>query len=86
MKELKDKGFFIMADGTKSTDHEVSGKKKKAERSDKKEKNKKRSSAVNKSVVEKSTGRKKSVTKGGKTKKSEDDLDIHSDSAVEDSD
>lgn len=45
LKELKDKGYFILDDGTKSTDHQVSGKKK-ASKSEKKEKERKRGSAV----------------------------------------
>lgn len=45
LKDLKEKGYFLFEDGSKSTDHLVSGKKK-ASRSEKKEKTKKRGSAV----------------------------------------
>jgi hypothetical protein len=78
LKELKDKGYFIMADGTKSSEHAVAGKKKKGSRSAKKE-HKKRGlgAALNEKSGEKG---KKAAAKGGKTKKSEDDLDIESDS------
>jgi len=72
-----------MADGTKSTDHAVPGKKKKGSRSEKKE-GKKRGlgDAVNKSMRSEKSGEKgkKAGAKGGKSKKSEDDLDIESDS------
>jgi len=33
-KQLKEKGYFILGDGTKSTDYEVPGTKKKAKNSD----------------------------------------------------
>jgi len=71
-----------MADGTKSSDHAVPGKKKKGSRSDKKEPKKRGLAAVNKSMRSEKSGEKgkKAPAKGGKTKKSEDDLDIESDS------
>jgi hypothetical protein len=75
LKELSDKGYFIMADGTKSSDHQVSGKKKKAQRSEKE--SKKRSSAVNKSMRSEKSGA-KGKKAAAKTKQSEDDLDIES--------
>lgn len=89
MKEIKDKGYFIMADGTKSTDHDVPEKKKSA-KSEKKSSGK-RSSALDKSMKsnrDKSAQKKKGVAKGGKTKKSDDDLDIESEegSQVQESD
>ena len=72
-----------MADGTKSSDHAVPGKKKKGSRSDKKEPKKRGlGGSVNKSMRSEKSGEKgkKATAKGGKTKKSEDDLDIESDS------
>ena len=66
-----------MADGTKSSDHEVSEKKKRSKvaGSEKKGDKKKRSSAASKGKsAAKSTG-KKNAAKG---KQSEDDLDIES--------
>ena len=44
MKELKEKGYYIMQDGTKSTDHEIPGMKKKAGKSIKRVATKKRTS------------------------------------------
>lgn len=63
-----------MADGTKSSEVEVSGKKKRAQRTDKKSA-KKRGSAVGGKDRSKSAQKKKS---GAKSKQSEDDLDIES--------
>ncbi|CDW84813.1 UNKNOWN [Stylonychia lemnae] len=83
LKELQTKGYFIMADGTKSSDHAVVGKKKRGQRSEKKEA-KKRSSAVNKSMRSEKSGEKgKKGAAKGKSKKSDDDLDIESDSESE---
>lgn len=57
-KELQDKGYFIMADGTKSTDHEVPAKKKRASGSKKRtqEAGGKRKSVMDKSMRSKSGG------------------------------
>jgi hypothetical protein len=84
MKDLKDKGYFTMADGTKSTDHEDPAKKKKA-KSETKPGNK-RTSAVSAGKA-KSAGRPKkdlsTAKKGGKSMKSDDDLDIESEKSDE---
>ena len=88
LKDLKDKGYFMMSDGTKSTDHEVPNKKKRAKSTDKKRG--KSSTGKRKSVMDKSTdkGKKgKGVAASGKksTKKSDDeDLDIESGSGNDD--
>ena len=81
MKELKDKGYFIMADGTKSSDYEDAGKKKKAKSETKP--GKKRVSAVSVGKTAKTAkpakANKKEETKVAKSsKKSDDDLDIES--------
>ena len=89
LKELKDKGYFMMADGTKSSDHEDPAKKKKAKSETKP--GKKRSSAVS---DKKAKSAKPAPAKAGKASKkdsegSEDgDLDIESEeaSAIEASD
>eukprot|EP00347_Sterkiella_histriomuscorum_P007433 403348940 len=88
LKDLKDKGYFMMSDGTKSTDHEVPNKKKRAKSTDKKRG--KSSTGKRKSVMDKSTdkGKKgKGIAASGKksTKKSDDeDLDIESGSGNDD--
>lgn len=84
--DLKDKGYFTMADGTRSDDVDQPGKKKKAKSETKS--GKKRQSAV---VAKKETGKKQQPSgakKGGAAKsKDEDDLDIESEaSPVEESD
>ena len=87
MKEIEDKGYFVMADGSKSTDHEAPAKKK-TSRSEKKPAGK-RSSALDKSVrsgKKDKTPQKKAAA--AKTKKSDDALDIESEegSGVQESD
>ena len=81
---MKDKGYFMMSDGTKSTDHEVPNKKKRAKSTEKK--SVKSSSGKRKSVMSK--GKKgKGVGASGKksTKKSDDEeLDIESGSGNDD--
>ena len=67
-----------MADGTKSSDHEVAGKKKRAQRSEKKSATK-RGSAVDKSMRSEKSGQKaKKTGKSGTKHSEEDDLDIES--------
>lgn len=79
MKELKEKGYFTMADGTKSTDVEVPEKKKRAQRSDKKAN--KRGSALDKSTrTDRSKSAQKKSGRKDQTKQSDDDLDIESQS------
>ena len=53
-KELKDKGYFIMADGTKSTDHQVPDKKKRGYTSKKRTQDKPAAGGKRKSVMDKS--------------------------------
>lgn len=69
-KELKDKGFFILEDGTKSSDHQVQGKKKatKSEKKEAKSAVKKRGSAAAVAVTEhkKAATAKKPAGKKGK--------------------
>ncbi len=82
MKEFKEKGYFIMADGTKSSDH--APKKKKKAKSDVKPTGKKSESGIKgkKPAAAKADapkgGAKKGAAAAGKSKKSEDDLDIES--------
>ena len=77
MKELKDKGYFIMKDGSKSSDHEVPVKQKKKAAGDAKPTGKK-----SEPKIKAAKGKKEApaAKKGGakETKKSEDDLDIES--------
>lgn len=86
---MKDKGYFIMADGTKSTDHEVPAKKKRVSRSVKKATTSKRKSVRDKSGAKSKGGKGKSGAaagnkKGGKQPQSDaDDLDIESNEASE---
>lgn len=75
LKELKDKGYFIMADGTKSSDHVVASKKRKA-KSETKPGNK-RGSAVSAAGKKGAEGKAKKGA-NAKSKKSDDDLDIES--------
>ena len=80
LKELKEKGYYTMADGTKSTDFEDAGKKKKAKSETKP--GKKRASALTagKKSSSKAAAGKKAAAKN--TKKSDDDLDIESDGSA----
>lgn len=82
MKEFKDKGYYLLEDGTKSTDVHVPGKKKRADKSPPK-KNDKRKSAPAKdtgkvSAAKRNASSKKSPAKrAAKTKQTEpDELDI----------
>ena len=75
MKEFKDKGYYLLADGTKSSDLHVPGKKKRAERSEQKPAGKRKSALAkdDKSSAKKRTGSVKKVqpaAKGGKSQKS----------------
>lgn len=93
-KQLKEKGYFTMADGTKSTDHEVPAKKK--AKSETKPGKKRTSGASDSAAKEKKKpGRKPSAQKKSsdakadkkKDKKEEDsadDLDIQSEDASAD--
>ncbi len=78
MKELKDKGYFTLEDGTKSTDIEPKPAKKKS-KGDAKPSAKKSESGIKAKKSAKSDG---AAKKGGagaaKSKKSDDDLDIES--------
>jgi hypothetical protein len=77
---ILEKGYYIMEDGTKSTDPQNVEGKKKSGKSDKKKSTGKRGSALDKSMKSEKSGKKKAQGgKGGKTKKSDDDLDINSD-------
>lgn len=89
LKELADKGYFIMSDGTKSTDHEVPAKKKKTKRAVSKTEekvSKKRKSSKTMEKKDKKGGDKKKdkkvkedkKAKGGKKAADEDDLDVES--------
>lgn len=86
MKQIKDKGFFIMSDGTKSIDHEVPEKKKSAKAEHKSVG--KKASALNKSQQRDKSAQKKKGKAAAKSKKSDDDLDIESeeDSVAQESD
>ena len=87
-KELKEKGYFILDDGSKSSDHQVQGKKK-ASKSEKKEAKsavKKRGSAAAVAAVEpkKAATAKKPAGKKGKLNQTVDEDEQHS--KVEESD
>jgi hypothetical protein len=82
VKELKEKGYFILDDGTKSTDHQVSGKKK-ASKSEKKDKQRKRGSAVAPEGKKAATAKKAEGKKGTKHQDAEESMDQ---SGVEESD
>jgi hypothetical protein len=93
LKELKDKGYFIMDDGTKSSEHKDPAKKKKTASEAKP--GKKRASSAGKAAKASKAGAKekkaptsaKKVGRPAKSKKSEDDLDIEEsgDASIEDS-
>lgn len=86
LDEFKKKGYYLLEDGTKSSDLHVAGKKKRAERSEQKPTGK-RKSALTKTEEGKSSAKKRSGSakktapaKGGKSQKSQaDELDIESD-------
>ncbi len=87
LSDIKEKGYFVLSDGTRSDT--LAPKQKKSGKAEKSPKTKgKRGSALDKSR-DKSTQKKKGA-KAGKTKKSQDEneLDIESDkdSAVQESD
>ena len=80
LKEWKEKGYYMMEGGIKSTDAVDSKKKKKEKAESKPDKDKKRSSsaAVAKGKKEPASDKKGKAAAGKKkeTKKSDDDLDI----------
>lgn len=86
LAELKDKGYFTMADGTRSDEVDEPGKKKKA-KSESTKTGKKRQSAMG-AKKEAASGKKQATgAKKGAKSKDEDDLDIESEaSPVEESD
>ena len=87
-KELKEKGYFMLEDGTKSSDHQVQGKKKATKSAKKEAKSavKKRGSAAAAAATEpkKAATAKKPVGKKGKLNQSVDEDEQHS--KVEESD
>jgi hypothetical protein len=77
MKEFKEKGYYTMEDGTKSTDVQIGAKKKRAERSEQKPSGK-RKSAMDKSKSAKKGGSAKKPAKNTKKTEQSDELDIES--------
>jgi len=86
LKEIEEKGYFVLADGTKSSDYEVPAKKK-TSKSEKKPAGK-RSSALDKSMKGGKRDKTPAKKAAAKTKKSADELDIESEegSGVHESD
>ena len=91
LRELKEKGYFLLADGTKSTDVPVPGKKRRTQKSPKKDakdrkkthKDKEMAKSEKKSVKKDA---KKPVKKGKDVSEDEGDLDLNEDDSQGESD
>lgn len=82
LKEFKDKGYYLLEDGTKSTDVHVPGKKKRADKSPAKKTDKRKSAPAKdtgkvSAAKRGASARKSPAKKGGKSKQTDsDELDI----------